>query len=747
METVKGYIEKIVYRNADNGYTVLSLSMSGEDSFEDEITCVGYFAAVDEGEFIEASGEFSNHSLYGEQLNVDSYSVKSPDDIDSIRKYLGAGSIKGLGEALADRIVRKFGLETFEIMEKQPERLAEVKGISTRKAMEIADQVEEKKDLRQAMIFLQKYGVSLSMAVKIYEQYGSGLYAVIRDNPYKMADEIAGIGFKAADEIAKKVGIQTDSHYRIKSGILYVLLQASSNGDVYLPMEDLTIRAKQLLEVESGEFEKNIMDLILDKRIIVRDEDRKAYVSNYYYTELNSAKMLHDLNVSEGKGQEKTEDYISKIEKDTGITLDELQKTAVMEAAHNGFLVITGGPGTGKTTTINAIIKYFSMTNHEILLAAPTGRAAKRMTEATGLEAQTIHRLLEISGNLGDSSYAARFERNEENPLEADVVIIDEASMVDMFLMHALLKAVTVGTRLILVGDVNQLPSVGPGNVLQDILECGCFKVVRLTKIFRQAQESDIVLNAHKINCGEKLDLKKPSKDFLFIKREDSNKIIAAMLTLILKKLPEYVECDVADIQVLTPMRKGMLGVERLNKILQDYLNPKDVSKREKEFQGIVFREGDKVMQIKNNYQLEWEMSNRYGVTVKRGMGIFNGDMGIIRTVNTYAEVMEVEFDEGRLVSYSFRQLDELEPAYAITIHKAQGSEYPAVVVPVLTGPRMLMNRNILYTAVTRAKKCVCLLGDEETIWQMTDNKSEQIRYSGLGERLKELKEGVGQPL
>lgn len=744
METIKGYIEKIVYRNSENGYTVLQLSVFQDGSEEEEITCVGHFAGVDEGEFIEVSGDYGMHSVYGDQFTARSYSVKIPEDIESIRKYLGAGSIKGVGETMADRIVRKFGLETFEIMEKQPERLAEVKGISIRKAMDIADQLEEKRDLRQAMIFLQKYGISLNLAVRIYEQYGCELYTIIRDNPFKMADEITGIGFKAADEIAKKAGILPDSHYRIKSGILYVLQQASSNGDVYLPMEEVALRAGQLLDVESAEFEKNIMDLVLDRKLMVRDEDRKTYVSHYYYTELNCAKMLQDLALCKIMKNKKTDNEIEEIERESGIILDELQIQAIKEAAQSGFLVVTGGPGTGKTTTINAIIRFFMKTNCEILLGAPTGRAAKRMTEATGLEAQTIHRLLEISGMPSDSQYGARFERNEENPLEADVVIIDEASMVDIFLMHALLKAITPGTRLILVGDVNQLPSVGPGNVLHDILECGCFNVVRLTKIFRQATESDIVLNAHKINHGKRIDLKKPSRDFLFIDRGDADRIISAMITLITKKLPEYVGCDAKDIQVITPMRKGLLGVERLNKILREFLNPKDGSKREKEFQGIVFREGDKVMQIKNNYQLEWEAKNAYGVAAKKGTGIFNGDMGIIRTVNSYAEIMEVEFDEGRIIEYSFRNLDELEPAYAITVHKAQGSEYPAVIFPVLSGPRMLMTRNILYTAVTRARKCVCLLGSEETIWQMTDNKNEQVRYSGLKERLREFGSDAG---
>lgn len=734
METLKGYVEKIVYRNNDNGYTVLSLVVQDED----EVVCVGSFAFINEGEYIEVEGNYSNHSIYGEQLKVESYEIMSPDDENSIVRYLGSGAIKGIGEALARKIVDKFGKQTFKIVDSEPERLSEVTGISLRKAMEIAGQIEEKKELRQAMIFLQKYGISVALSVKIYGYYGEGMYDLINKNPYKLADDIYGVGFKAADEIANRIGISADSEYRIKSGIIYTLLQASANGHVYLPMEKLKGETKNLLGIASMDFEKNIMDLILDKRIIVKDEDQKTYVSNYYFTELNIAKMLHDLNICDSCSFEEINTKINQIEKDTGIFLDEMQKQAVREAAGYGLLIVTGGPGTGKTTTINSIIRFFLMQGLEILLAAPTGRAAKRMAEATGYEAQTIHRMLELSGTLGDSSYGAKFERNEENPLEADVVIIDEASMVDIFLLHSLLRAVSIGTRLILVGDVNQLPSVGPGNVLRDILDSGKFNVVRLTKIFRQASESDIIINAHKINRGESISLSNNSRDFLYLKRDDSNKIISAMLTLLQEKLPSYVKCGMMEIQVLTPMRKGMLGVERLNSILQEYLNPKSDLKREKEVHGSVFREGDKVMQIKNNYQLEWEIRDKYGVNIDKGMGIFNGDLGIIKSINLYAELVEVAYDETKYVSYSFNQLDELELAYAITVHKSQGSEYPAVLMPILTGPKMLMNRNILYTAVTRAKKCVCLIGDEEIIQKMIDNKSEIRRYSGLSIRIGE---------
>lgn len=736
METVKGYVEKIVYRNSENGYTVLSLA--GQD--EEEVTCVGSFALISEGEYIKVTGSYISHTLYGEQLKVDEYEVMSPDDENAIIKYLSAGAIKGIGEATAKRIVKRFGRDTFEIMENQPERLAEIKGISEKKAMEIAVQVEEKKELRQAMIFLQKYGISVSMSVKIYDYYGREMYSVIQKNPYKLADDIHGIGFKIADEIAVKIGINMDSQYRIKSGIIYVLLQASTNGHVYLPMENLITGTKALLGLADLEIERNLMDLVMDKRIVVKDEDKKVYVTNFYFTELNTAKMLHDLNISEKFSSEEIEKKIAKIEEALQIQLDEMQKKAVQESVKSGLLVITGGPGTGKTTTINTIIHYFSAQGLTVFLAAPTGRAAKRMTEATGYEAQTIHRMLEISGSLEDSAFGPRFEKNEENPLEADVIIVDEVSMVDMFLMHSLLKAVCVGTRLILVGDVNQLPSVGPGNVLSDILKSSGFNVVKLTKIFRQAYESDIVLNAHKINAGKQISLNNNSRDFLYVKRMEANKIINAMLTLVQDKLPGYVKCSRMEVQVLTPMRKGLLGVERLNVILQEYINPKSEEKKEKELNGRIFREGDKVMQIKNNYQLEWEIKTERGIVTERGMGIFNGDMGIVQSINLYAQLVEVEFDEGRFVTYGFSQLDEVELAYAITVHKSQGSEYPAVVMPVLTGPRMLMNRNILYTAVTRAKKCVCLIGIEETVQMMVDNESDMKRYSGLAVRISELK-------
>ena len=732
MEKLAGYVEHIIYRNADNGYTVLNL-VSGEE----EITCVGIFSAIAEGENIEASGDYTDHPTYGKQFKVESFEEKAPEDEEAIERYLGSGAIRGIGLALAARIVRRFKADTFRIIEEEPERLAEVKGISERKAMEIADQVNEKRDLRQAMIFLQQYGITMNLAVKVYQQYGQEVYGIIRENPYRLADDIEGVGFRTADEIAVRVGICMDSDFRIRSGILYVLLQASTEGHTYLPEEELTRRTGQLLEVGEEQIEKQYMDLAIERKIIMKQGENQTqiYAASFYYMEANTATMLKQLNVSYDVPDLEIEERVRRIEKQTGMELDEHQMTAVKEAVRNGLLIITGGPGTGKTTTINTIIKYFEMEGLDIFLAAPTGRAAKRMSETTGFEARTIHRMLELNGGVDG---AAGFERNEQNPLETDVVIIDEMSMVDISLMHALLKAVAVGTRLILVGDVNQLPSVGPGSVLRDIIRSHECNVVMLTKIFRQASTSDIIVNAHKINQGEEVTLDNKSMDFFFLKRYDADVIISVVLQLIKQKLPKFVDATPYDIQVLTPMRKGLLGVERLNGILQRYLNPPSPQKREKEHGDILFREGDKIMQTRNNYQLEWEIRTKYGLSVDKGTGVFNGDMGIVREINDFAETMTVEFDEGRMVEYPYKLLDELELAYAITIHKSQGSEYPAVVIPLLSGPSMLMNRNLLYTAVTRARKCVTLVGNEVTFEQMVQNTSQQKRYSGLCDRLKE---------
>lgn len=735
VEKVTGYVEHIVFRNEENGYTVFHLE--NEDG---EVTCVGNLNFITEGEMLELEGEYVNHSVYGNQLKVSAYRVKEPEDLVSIERYLGSGAIKGIGQTMASRIVKKFREDTFHIIEEEPERLAEIKGISERKAMEIASQMEEKKDMRKSMIYLQKYGISTKLAAKIYQRYGMKVHQILEENPYRLADDIEGVGFRTADEIAARIGIHTDSDYRIRSGLFYILQQAVAEGHIYLPEELLLRRAKVLLGIEIEDIEKYIMDLCMERKTVMKEKDGKVivYPAHYYYMELNTAKMLNDLDIDCQMPEDMMEKRLRAVEEKEKIELDPLQHKAVIESIKHGLLILTGGPGTGKTTTINTMIQFFESEGLSILLAAPTGRAAKRMTEATGYEAQTIHRLLEVNGNPEEESTGG-FLRNRENPLEADVIIIDEMSMVDLNLMHALLSAVVQGTRLILVGDVDQLPSVGPGSVLKDIISSERFHVVTLTKIFRQAGESDIIMNAHKINAGEPVELNKKSRDFFFVKCDEADTIIGGIIALIQRKLPQYVQAHPNEIQVMTPTRKGLLGVERMNVILQKYLNPADEKKTEREINGRLFREGDKVMQIKNNYQLEWEICTRFGLTVDKGMGVFNGDMGVISEINEYKETVEVEYDEGRKVKYGFDMVDELELAYAITVHKSQGSEYPAVILPLLPGPKLLYNRNLLYTAVTRAKKCLTIIGSDTTFQEMIRNKSEQERYTSLAERIGEF--------
>lgn len=744
MKSLSGYVESITFRNEENGYTVLTLSYGKK-----EIKCTGNFGYISEGEYLEIEGEEVFHDIYGEQIKVISYKVIPATDELSLKKYLGSGAIKGLGAVLANRIVDKFGEDTLRIVEEEPERLAEIRGITIRKAMDICEQVEEKKDMRDVMIFLQGYGISPTLSNKIYTMYGQKVYDIIKTNPYKLADDLSGIGFKTADEIARRAGVEVNASIRIKSGMCYALSDASLSGHTYLPKEKLVEKTINLLGLRDqylnadGTYNMDLLDncfteLVLEKKLILKNIEEKdaVFLSTYYYTELNIARMLLELNISTPE-----DDYIMGVKLDTieklsGVELDDLQRKAVIETQNNGITIITGGPGTGKTTTINAIIQMFEADGLEVSLAAPTGRAAKRMNEATGHEAKTIHRLLEISGGApeetGRDEIDAKFGRNEQNPLETDVIIVDEMSMVDTFLVHALLKAITIGTRVVFVGDINQLASVGPGNVLRDIIESEQFSVVRLTKVFRQAGESGIVTNAHKINKGEQVALDNSMGDFLYIERENAQMALNATIGLMMSKLPQYVEAKPMDIQVLTPMRGGILGVNSLNEQLQKYINPQDENKREREIAGVIFREGDKVMQIKNNYQLEWEQRSEGGRIYDSGTGIFNGDMGIITTINNTTNTMEVVFDDDRYVIYDSKQAEELELAYAITIHKSQGSEYPAVIMPLVSGVSMLMTRNLLYTGVTRAKKCVCIVGRKETFSAMIANEDQHRRYSGL---------------
>lgn len=737
MSTVLGYIEKIIYRNENNGYTVLSV-----ESDDDEYVLVGTFNYIAEGEFIKANGNMKLHPSYGEQLFVDEYEIVEPRELDSIQKYLASSAIKGVGEALAKRIVKKFKMDTLRVMEEEPERLAEVKGVSAKLAKSISEQIQEKKSMRDAMIFLQKFGISMKLAAKIYMEYGSKIYTIIETNPYKLDDDIEGIGFKIADDIAKKVGITADSKFRAIAGVEYLLSNAMLSGHLYLPDRVLEEEFLNLFGENIFDFNSLLSEMQMEKRIVVkRIEETNVYLSGSYYTELAVAKMLIDINIKAKYDISKIEDKIRKIEEKEGIVLDDLQRQAVIESINSGLIIITGGPGTGKTTTINTIIKYFESEGESISLAAPTGRAAKRMSEATSYEAKTIHRLLEITPNISENSnnIGTHFERNEDNPLEADVLIIDEVSMVDIFLMNALLKAVAIGTRLILVGDINQLPSVGPGTVLKDLIESNCFNVVRLNKIYRQSVRSDIVVNAHKIMTNEDIDLSKKSNDFIFIKQNNPEHVMDSIITLMRDKLPGYVNSTINELQVMTPMRKGPLGVEVLNSFLQNKLNPTSKQKNEKEYDATVFREGDKVMQIKNNYQKEWYIYNEKHFPVDKGLGVYNGDIGVIKEIDMFSESFTICFDDGKVSKYEFSEFNEIELAYAITVHKSQGSEYPAVIIPIYKGPAMLMNRNLIYTAITRAKRCVVLVGVPEAFYTMIQNTKEMARYTGLKSRMLEL--------
>lgn len=758
----EGIVSKIIYKNEGNQYVVFAVETDDGDE-----TFVGYLTGIEEGMYILARGEYVEHPSYNLQFKVSEYEVKMPDNLVSMERYLGSGAIKGIGEIMAKRIIKKFGLDTFRIMEEEPERLSEIKGISERKANEIGVQFIEKQAMREALMFLSEFGISPNLSVKIFNEYGQKMYQIVKNNPYKIAEDISGVGFKIADSIAARAGIGMQSDFRVRAGILYTLNQAVGLGHIYLPKHLLMSWTKQLLarsnessRQQMNEYEENpfsvegeviktqLVNLQVEGKVVFKEENGEEiiYAANHYHRELDAARMLLETKSTVNLSDAVLDKTISSIEKMEHISLDEQQKEAVRQAARQGMLVITGGPGTGKTTTINAIIKYFELEEVEMLLAAPTGRAAKRMTEATGYKAQTIHRLLELNGGVSEEtgSNSFRFERNAQNPLEADVIIIDEMSMVDLSLMHALLLAVLPGTHLILVGDENQLPSVGAGNVLKDIIRSGCIPVVSLSKIFRQEEGSAIVENAHKINRGEPILMDNKSKDFFYLPRTNTRDVVSEVGVLLTRKLPKYVECSGDEIQVLTPMRNGELGVGNLNAELQKVLNPPGARKKEKELNsGIIFREGDKVMQIRNNYKLEWSIFSEKGrFKVEEGVGVFNGDMGIIQEIDEYNEEVVVLFDDDKEVRYPYSLLDELELSYAITIHKSQGSEYPAVVLPLFSGPRVLMNRNLLYTAVTRAKQCVVIVGNGELVGTMIQNNDEQKRYSSLDIRLKELEAG-----
>lgn len=742
MEQIEGIVENIIYQNKDTGYTVLELSTGKE-----LLTSVGSFNSISVGENICVKGEYVNHPLYGKQLKAISFKASIPNDIVSLERYLSSGAIKGVGPSIAHKIIQTFKDDTKRVIEEEPELLSKIKGISGKKAQDIAYQFEEKRDLRDAMIFLSQYGINGTLAVKLYKVYEDEIYYIIKQNPYKLSEDVRGIGFKTADEIARKVGIEKDSEFRIKSAVEYILYLNAEKGNTYMKVMDLFNETKFLLdiEIENDYFETLLSNMVIDRRIKI-EHSTDVYLNYYYKVEAEVAKRLLSINasVADLNYEKSTVEDFEKFFKEKNILLDEMQLLFIKKSIENGVSILTGGPGTGKTTTINGIIQFFGAKNLKISLAAPTGRAAKRMSEATGYEAKTIHRLLEVNGvvNDKDASSHGEFLRNEENPLETDVVIVDEMSMVDISLFNSLLKAIPLNCRLVMVGDIDQLPSVGPGNVLHDIIASEKFSTVKLEKIFRQAMESDIVKNAHKVNNGEKIKLDNKSSDFFFIEESDAMHITARIWRLLSQKLPKYVDARTSDIQVITPMKKGNLGTYKLNEDLQRALNPKAINKKEYELpNGKILREHDKVMQNKNDYKLDWIIKGMYDIPIETGKGVFNGDIGEVIEIDKLNKKVEVLYDENRYVKYDFTDLDEIELAYAITIHKSQGSEYPAIVIPILDVPRLLSNRNLLYTAITRAKKCVVIVGSEKALNYMIQNKNEVRRQTGLCEKLINIKE------
>ena len=739
MEVIKGYVDHFLYYNESNTYGVLEL-----DTEDDDVICTGRFPGLTEGETIEVSGEWVDHPTYGVQLKVLNYEIIEPTDILDMERYLASGAIKGIGPSTAKKIIKHFGEDTFRIIEEEPERLSEIKGITERKAISIATQMSERHELRNAVMFMQKYGISNSMAIKLYDEYGSQIKSIILNNPYKLAREVNGIGFKRADEIAAKTGVKLDSEFRIQCGIIHCLKEASTDGHTYLPREELIRSAYELLGVCESDIERQLDELKIERQLIeVKSEDRlNIYLSEYYQIEKNCAvKLLTLTRYSDRISASELDSEIKSIESELDIELHDLQREAVIKALSEGLFILTGGPGTGKTTTIKSIISGLERRNLRFVLAAPTGRAAKRMSETTGYEASTIHRLLSIKHNPEERA-DAYFEMNEDNPLDVDAVIIDEASMVDIFLFNSLLKAISPGCKLIIVGDSNQLPSVGPGQVLKDMLDSGVCPNVELKYIFRQSNESHIVTYAHMINNGEQIDFTIKYEDFFLLKRDNYEEIRQALLYLICEKLPKHFNTSPMQIQVLTPMKKGALGVWELNRILQECINPPSDKKVELEYGENIFRVGDKVMQTKNNYDMEWDIMSTYGISAQRGKGVFNGDIGIIDHINKPSRLIRITFDDGREAEYSYETLEELELAYAITIHKSQGSEYPVVIMPLLGGPRSLLYRNLLYTGVTRAKDCVVILGSENTVKEMIRCENENRRYTGLAARIGEV-EGI----
>jgi exodeoxyribonuclease V alpha subunit len=732
---IEGIVEEIIFRNEINGYTVARLNTS-----DGSITIVGKSAFINLEEMVELEGDWVYHDRFGEQFSFTKIKTTAPSTLKGIENYLASGLIPHVGKKTAKKIVERFGLDSLDIIQYNPERLKEIPGIGDKKLEKISKAYEEHRELRDIMVYLQQYDISINNGIKIYKKYGKETIKVIGENPYKLSEDIHGIGFITADNIAKKMGISEDSPFRIEAGLKFSMINSAGEGHCYLPKEELIKKSEKILKVDREAIEEAIQNLALRKNfyLVTEGEETLIYYMPYHIAENNVARKIIDLSMVEFDQLDvNIDEEVEKIEAREDITFGKKQVLAIKESLDNGVVIITGGPGTGKTTTINAIISIYEDLDMKVVLAAPTGRAAKRMTETTGRESQTIHRLLEFS--FMESEEEMSFNKDDESPIDADVIIIDEASMIDILLMNSLLKAINPGTRLILVGDVDQLPSVGAGNVLRDLIESGCIRVVRLDEIFRQAEESMIIVNAHRINKGDYPILNEKDKDFFFMDTGSTQETLATILDLVQDRLPKYYGVDsLRDIQVLSPMRRGEVGINSLNKHLQEVLNPKDDNWQEKQVGDEIFRIGDKVMQVKNNYKLKWNLL-KDGEEVDTGEGVFNGDLGFITDINNEESIVTVLFDDEKEVEYEFSELDEIKLSYATTVHKSQGSEFPVVLMPIHWGPPMLLTRNLIYTAITRAKKLVVLVGDRKYLSMMINNNKIAKRYSSLDKKIKDF--------
>ncbi|HBG6421714.1 TPA: ATP-dependent RecD-like DNA helicase [Clostridioides difficile] len=733
MEKLEGMISEIVFKNEDNGYTIAHLVNEN-----DEIVVVGCMPTLAIGESIEVEGKWVNHKIYGTQFEVNSFMPVTPSSLEGIYVYLSSGMIHGIGEKMAKRIIDKFGVDTLEVIQNSPEKLQEVEGIGSKKVKQIVKSYEEDRELRNIIIQLSPFGITPNYCLKIYKKYKSSAIEVINKNPYQLAEDIRGIGFKVADSIASKIGIDKNSKDRICQGILYTLNKSLSNGHTYLPEHVLIQDSEKLLELNGEIIKECVMMLVYNQKIHIEkvNNENLIYLMPYYLAENGVCSQIVKLSQYEFEDLKiDIDNEINVLEEDKKIKLAEKQILAVKESVNSGVLIITGGPGTGKTTTINAIIDIFENNGKSVILAAPTGRAAKRMSETSNKEAKTIHRLLEMGFSTDDD---LTFFKDEEDPINSDVIIVDEVSMVDIILMYNLLRAIKLGTRVILVGDSDQLPSVGAGNVLKDMINSNIINVVKLNEIFRQAQESMIIVNAHKINNGEPLYLNTKGKDFFFIRKSTNEEILNEIIGLVNERLPKFYKVDkLKDIQVLSSMRKGELGVTNLNIELQKYLNKKEKFKVEENFSKRLFRVGDKVMQVKNNYTKKWETEDQK----ESGEGIYNGDIGYVYHIDKDKKTIYILFDQTKIVSYLYDELDEIDHSFCTTIHKSQGSEFPVVVLPIAWAPPMLLSRNLLYTAVTRAKKLVVLVGDVKYLEYMIKNNRVNQRYSNLGYKLNKFKQ------